>query len=165
MSILHAGLGWAQYIDGDYSSGSPQAISGRTKLELNAVAGSIIETDLPKGYSTLWDSANDKFTPDAEGDAYDLRLSFTMDQTSGSFFNGFLDIELDIGGALGVIWEQSVVSVRSAQRHSVSIPIFVGSTFIVNGGTFYLEPGANTFDVYNAQLFVLAHYKRARKYS
>lgn len=163
MTILRPGCGWAQYFDGVYSSGSPQVISGRTKLELDAeaVGGQIIETDLGRGYSRLWDSTNDLFLPHAEGDAYDIRLTFTFERTIGS--DDHIDVELDVGGSLGVIWEQIIPRVKTDQRHSVSIPIFTGATFLANKGTFYLDSNGSTFNVWGTQIFVLCHYSRVRR--
>lgn len=161
MSIYHGGLGWASYVDGDYSSGTPQVISGsRTILELDATTGSALETDLPRGYSSLWDSVNDKFTPNAEGDAYDVRVNFIFDRTAGG--DDSIDLQLDIGGSQGIIWEQSIARLKGTQRHSVSVPFFCGSTFLANGGTFYIEPNASTWEFYGMSILVIAHYQRGR---
>ncbi|MGB1311954.1 MAG: hypothetical protein ACPG47_12120, partial [Leucothrix sp.] len=65
MPFLNAGgsgvkAGWANYINGDLTPISVPA-GVETKLTLDASTGTIVESFLPSGVTSLWDSVNGQF--------------------------------------------------------------------------------------------------------
>lgn len=147
--------GWAHYADNTYTIGSPLAFSSgvRKKLENDGVATGSDESRL----TGIWDKVNDKFTPDAAGDAYILSVAFKC-QASGTG-NDVL-VEFDIGGTPGIIDSSTFPLLKTGGATNdviMSFPVFIGSTFITNGGTFYITASANT-DVWDIKVVVIKHH-------
>lgn len=147
--------GWANYADGTYTSGAPLSLTAatRAKLENDGTGGSTYTAQLPSGSTGLWDTTNDKITPDSLDDSYDLRVVFTIDPAA---INGVLFIQLDIGsdplGASSIViadYEQVLAKGAVAQGIIVTFPIFCRATFLANGGTITLEcdKDADVFDI------------------
>jgi hypothetical protein len=118
--------------------------------------GSTTNTDfLPAGVTDFWDTTNNKITPQKVGDAYDLRIDFTVDVPANT---ESITLELDIGDGspdIPVVTRGIQFSEGGAgQLVSIGFPIFSLSTFLANGGKIYLTPSAAGFDLYNFQIFI-----------
>lgn len=149
-------MGWAYYQDGTYTTGSPRSItSGRTQLTIDGV-GVVTNTKyLPSGV-TSWFYSN-KFTPDSENDAYVLRIDFSA--VAGSNADKF-NLELQVGVG-DVIYGQTLeMNKGMGVRHSFSvvIPVWVGSAFLTNGGTFYINT-TNSFTLDTIGIYINKTYK------
>ena len=68
--------GWAQYSDGQNTSASPLIIPQGSRVKLSNDASSIIDSQLPDGVVSFYDSVSQKITPDGIGDSYMLRVNF-----------------------------------------------------------------------------------------
>ena len=151
--------GWIQITDSTYTVGSPKALTGgvRTKLDLNS--DSVIESNAPPGTTaaTFWDSATSKLMGETVGDAFELRFQFTAAPASP---NTNMTIDLDIGGAQGIIWEdtRSFLKGAVAQRAVRDISYYTLTTFIANGGEIYLTATNNT-DIYGMTFFIRRTHK------
>ena len=153
--------GWGRYLDSTYTSGSPLSIlSGvRTTLTNNAV--SKIETQLPIGVATFFDETTQKITAINDGDAYTMSIRFKAKMSVNS---GYFDIDLDIGGALGIISQESIVFTRGSgteQRFDIDLTVFSGATFVANGGTLSVTPKNGDMDIYGIS-FVIVRIHKAR---
>lgn len=137
------------YKDSTYTSGSPRAFvaATRTKITCDAAHAATVEIDMPAGVS-LWDSVTNKITPEYTEDCYNLRVQFKAEPTTT---NEDVKLELDIGGAGGVILDETRPLLRGAAENSLvfSWPIFSRSTFVTNGGELYLtcSDATNIWDI------------------
>lgn len=92
--------GWAQYSDGQYTSGSPLNVVQGDTVTLTNNAASTITSQLPLGVTSWWNNSTNKFTPSNVGDAYEVRIDF---KASTNNVSGYGSILLDIGGSQGII--------------------------------------------------------------
>lgn len=151
--------GWCQYGDSVYSStGSTELdiLSSGSGTQLTNNKSTVIETNAPRDMTTtLWDSGTNTFTPINENDYYVVRWTFEASTVSGTV--NFITLNLDIGGTPGVIWSSSFIPDKpgSGQVFAFTIPVFTGSTFNANGGTFYLlKDGTGTFKIQDLNLSI-----------
>ena len=144
--------GWANYAD----TGGDLVVSTSDTL-LTIDKNTSIETYLPlsiRGSGTLW--ASNAITPESTGDAYDVRLSFTVGSKAGNPTR--INIQLDIGGGAtpsNVISER-VVTAEKTPPYSTSIafPIFCLATFVANGGQFFLTTDTGTVTLGARSIFI-----------
>ena len=134
--------GWEHLADSTYTSGSPLSVLDgvRTKVTIDGLGSATNKDYLPSGVTGFWDVAENQFDPVAEGDCYDVRLQFKCATTPT---NAFVDCELDIGGALGVILRETRPLLRAASATNIVVfswPVFTLDTFLANGGEFYITP-------------------------
>ena len=150
------GEGWGVYFDSTYTSGSPLAVnSSRVKL-LNDGADSRTNTSyLPHNMLQLWDTVNSKIISENSGDCYDTRVQFTAESDR----NAYMDIEFDIGGAIGVIAKKTLIFPKANLTPTTFVedfPIFTLATFIANGCEIYVNTsagGANV-NIYDFSIFI-----------
>lgn len=152
--------GWGHYEDSRATVGSPiytLTPSARTKWECNG-AGLTVEKDPSDLTVPLWDTALYKHVPIANFDTYHIRGTFTMESFSAS---SYVEIELDIGGSIGVIWAQTVPLLKSgAQKISFTVPVYTSTTYIANGGTIYITyTGTGNPEVYKSAIFIVRESK------
>jgi hypothetical protein len=101
---------------------------------------------------------NDKLTPELNC-FYDVRLTFKA-QTATAGLGHYLTTELDINGAIGVTWSSIVVLAKGAgieHAFSYAIPLFARSTFVANGGGFWITSDV-ALDVWDARVLVNRTY-------
>lgn len=149
--------GFGQYQDSRTTVGTPAlniATGVRTKFICNG--GTLIKVDNPSDLSSpLWDTTTNKHVPIAEDDVYSFRVSFVAENYSGT--SPSIEIELDIGGVPGVILDETKPLLRNGNAQSIifSSTVFTGSTYIVNGGEFYLTyTGTGTCDIYKTNVMI-----------
>jgi len=147
------GRGWINISDSEHTQGSPQAVSSgvRTLLTLDAL-GPTTNYEYRDGLPVdAW--SGDTFFVQASGETYLLRPSFIADPETGASGN-YLEIELDIGAPVGVIFQFTVPMIKNdPSRFSFSIPTFALDTFLANGGKFYVTPNVNC-DIYDKALLI-----------
>lgn len=134
---------WQHYRDSTYPTGTKLAIAAgiRTQLTNDGITRTVVS---PNGYAAVWDTATNKIIPLNLNDFYTVRVD--IKGWSDSAANNYFDIEMDIGGGLGVVAAETGVFIKGAlteQSFNFSSQFFVGSTFLANGGTIYITPNAN----------------------
>lgn len=142
--------GWASYTDTVYTSSSPFTINSGVTSTLPNNAGTVINTQLPSGVSSFYNSATSKFTPSNDGDYYTVTVRFKAQTTAPTA--GYLDFGIDIGGALGVQFKETKIFAKGAgieHNFSIVVPCYTGSTFIANGGLMKLTSGNGNMTVYD----------------
>lgn len=148
-----AHTGWGQYSDATNTSGSPQVFTGsaRTKLTIDG-AGSQTNTSYLPGGDDLWDTVGYRITPQTAFDFYVVRLTFEANPTGAS---DYFDIELDIGGSINTIWQETRGFLKGVADHkfSFTIPVYTGTTFLANGGELYITPSAS-LDIWGAGITI-----------
>lgn len=145
--------GVAAWADSTYTSSAKRAIAAgvRTKVTIDGLGAQTDLDQLPSG-SAWWNTTSNKIIPDANGDAYDVRIIFNATPTAGS---DYFDIELDIGGAIGVILAETKIYAKGTGTHSfvLSWPVRTKDTFLANGGEIYITPSSNqNFWDFNIQI-------------
>lgn len=152
--------GWGFYDD---ASAAQSIGTSPTKLTINGLGSNTNETKLPDeltGSDSLWDTTNSKITPTRNGDAYMLRLDLPVSAKSGS--PATLTIQLDIGGTASptiVVVERDVSTSKAAPYSlSVAFPIFCLSTFLTNGGQFFLNTDTGTVDIDDPAILIVKLY-------
>lgn len=154
--------GWAQYEDTDTTVGTPsQTLTAATRTKWTNDGGTLTLEKNPSDLLVpMWDTTNNKHVPIAEFDTYHLRVTFTAENYAGT--TPYVEFELDIGGAIGVIYSDSI-SLRkggSAQSVGFTIPVFTGSTYFANGGEIYLTyQGTGTCDIYKSSILIIRESK------
>jgi hypothetical protein len=148
------GAGWAFYTEGTaVTQGTAQAISSATRTQLlcdglgaATHAGQIQDMIVP------WSSNKLNVELDC---AYNVRVTFKGQIASGAAGQYFV-AELDIGGSIGVTWAGTTVFAKGTgieHGFEFSIPLFARSTFVANGGKFYITPSVN-MDLWDARVLV-----------
>lgn len=149
--------GWENISDSVYHVANKRSITDgtRTQLTIDGLASSTNTTYDPVE-GTLWNSSTNKFTPGITGAAYDLRLQITASYDSGAAAH--VDLEIDIGGALNTIYQESKIFSKGSNvtnNMAWSIPIFTLGTFIANGGTIYITPQDSDIKIWDAKLLIV----------
>lgn len=157
---LYSGFtGWEQITDSTYTIGSPITIlSGVTGKILTGTVTKI-QTQLPTGVSTFWDSTTDKLLGVNNGDAFTLSLRF---KASMNVVSGLADIDINIGGALGAISNETVLfhkGLSVEQRFDIDFSYFTGTTFIANGGNIEITPLNGDIVIYDIVLVIIRIHK------
>ena len=147
--------GWVNISDNTYTTASPLAITDGVRTKMAISADSVIDSFAPSGTSAsdFWDNTNKKFTPLASGDTYTIRLDFTANPDAN---NLSVNVDLDIGGSQGIIFERSARLVRGASNDtkiSMTFQVFTLGTFTANGGEFYIT-GDGVIDVSDVAVFI-----------
>jgi hypothetical protein len=154
----NSGSGWAHYADSTYTSGSPLTIASgvRTKLTNDGADGA---SDSTYAEEDWWDTATDKVVSTKDGAMFDLRVNFKAAYASGT--NVAVAGDLDIGGAVGIVINDTKLFNKgsgTAQSFVFSIPYFTGSTFVANGGDFYLTP-TSAITVWDISISIFRTFK------
>lgn len=129
------------------------------KLSIDGLGSSTVTSRLPKeirGSDNLWDTTDDKITPIAAGDSYDLRLDLPITAKSG--VPTALTVELDIGGGASptsvIVELDQGLSKTPPYVKSIPMAIFCESTFITNGGQIFLSVDTGTVSVTAPGIFI-----------
>jgi hypothetical protein len=148
--------GWTNHAESINIVSNKLAIveDARTQLTIDGLASGTNTTYAPLSGS-IWNTSTNKITPATSGNCYDIRLQITASYDAG--LQAHIDLEIDIGGALGVVFAEHKIFVKGANldnQFSWSIPIFTLGTFITNGGTIYLTPRDSDIKIWDAKLFI-----------
>lgn len=154
--------GWGQFEDSRVTLGTPTQVltSGARTLMLNNGALNTVQKSPSDLSVPLWDVSTNKHVPISAFDTYHVRIGLTAEGYAGA--TPYIDIELDIGGSIGVIYSDSR-SLRkggAAQRLNFSFPVFTGDTYFANGGSLYLTyQGTGTCTIYRTNILIIRESK------
>ena len=156
---VYSFTGWEQITDSTYTSGSPLTIlSGVTgKIQTGTVTR--ITTQIPTGVTEFWNGTTDKLVGVNNGDAFTLSLRF---KAKMNVANGLADVGINIGGALNVISEETLLFSKGSgveQRFDIDLSYFTGTTFISNGGTIEVKPLNGNIDIYDIVIVIFRTHK------
>lgn len=154
--------GWGQFADTDTTVGTPsQNIATGVRTQWTNDGGF---TNLQKNPSDLvnplWDTSTNKIVPIAAFDTYNIRIGFKVENYAGTAPK--IDIDLDIGGGIGVITQTTIPLLKGGAEQSilVSLPVFTGTTFLANGGTINVTyTGTGTCDIFGSTLLIVRESK------
>lgn len=135
--------GWANYAD----TAGAQALTANVRSVYTVNAGSKIETQKPADVTTFWNAANNTITG-REGDGILVKIQSVFTPSTAAASRCL--IEVDIGGAFGVVEEHKFpITDGAGVAHPLSWT-FAGytlDTWAENGGTIYITadgPGSLT---------------------
>lgn len=154
--------GWAQYTDSVYTSSNVLSVSSGSTVTLSNNANSTITSQLPYGVSSFYNNTTNKITPENSGDFYVVRVDFTAYTDNN---NGLFELQLDIGGGQGVIYQDTIDFPRgtgsgNAREISKTISLFSLDTFIANGGELKILSITGTTSIYDIS-FVISRVHKA----
>jgi hypothetical protein len=161
---LYSVGGWGNYTDGETTPATISVNTTPTQLLIDGLGGSSESGYLPyeiRGISELWDTTNDKITPIGIGDSYDVRLDLEITAKTGS--PTIIDLVLDIGatpdgtgGTGSILIVNRIISTGKTAPYKVSVgfPIFSLSTFVTNGGSFWLSTDTGTVTMGSRNIFI-----------
>ena len=156
---VYSFTGWEQITDSTYTVGSPLTIATGVTGKIQTGTVTKIQTQLPTGVTTFWDTTTDKLVAVNNGDAFTLSLRFKAKMDVN---NGYFDVALNIGGALGKISNETAVFTRisgTEQNFDIDFSYFTGTTFITNGGTIEIIPMNGNIEIYDIVLVIFRIHK------
>ena len=141
--------GWAFYIDDQYTEASPFVVSQGQTVKLPNNAATIINTQLPLGYSDFYDG--NKINTKNVFDSIAVSVRF---KAKGSINQSGMAYYLDIGGTQGRIISDSRRFLRTAgveNPFNLESTPFCGSTFLANGCDVLVEAISGNLSIYDIQ--------------
>lgn len=150
--------GWGVYEDGETSPATQVLTTTPQILSIDGLGSNTNIDYLPldiRGVGQLW--SENKITPVAIGDSYNLRIDLEVAAKTGS--PTYIDFVLDIGG-------QPIVSIPIVERVisspktppytlSVGFPIFCLTTFRTNGGEIFLSTDTGTLTISERRILII----------
>lgn len=131
--ITQSSTGWASYVDTQYTVGSPFSLSAGVNTNLPNNAGTIINSQIPSDIASFYTAG--KITG-RNGDGLAMQLFFFATPTTP---NQYIDIWIDIGGAIGQLYRQTFSFPRGAgitRGIMYTLPAaYTLATWQANGGT------------------------------
>lgn len=148
--------GWASYVDTQYHAENLFTVPAATNTILPNNAGTTIDSQIPLDVESFYTGG---VITGRDGDSIDLQIYF---YAIPSVNDQVIDVWLDIGGAVGVIYTQSFGFPKGAGEERgilYAIPSgYTGSTWEANGATVYVR-STNTFDLYGVTMNVDRSHK------
>lgn len=147
VSIRNFQSGWVNLSDSQYTQDSPLSVSAISKTQITIDSlGSATNQEYADGlHASIWEE--NRFKPFARGEAYSIRLTFTVAQaTSGS--GHFITVDADIGTDQSpfLTASQSVPLIKGQgvpALVTIAIPFFCLDTFGKNGARLFLTPSVD----------------------
>jgi len=149
IGTIDLGTGWAVYSDNVYTSASPYTITSSSTATLPNNAAAILNSQIPLGVTSLYNSSTLKITPENNGDYYIATIRFKAKTTAPTA--GYFDFGIDIGGALGMQFKETKIFAKGAgieHNFSMVVPMFTAATFLANGGQVKITAGNGDMTIY-----------------
>jgi hypothetical protein len=154
--------GWVNVADSQYTQGAPLAVASGVKTQIT-IDGLGVTTN--KSYADglhqdVW--SGNRLKPDALGEAYNVRLSFTTAQ-AGSGSNHYITILADIGTDVApVIIAEETFPILQGQGVPTLVveafQFFCLDTFGKNGCRLFVRPSVD-ITMYGAAIFIQRTFK------
>ena len=150
-------MGWGYYKD---NATAQTFNTTEALLSIDGAGSTTDEAYLPfaiRGSGSLWNTTTDKVTPIQAGDSYNVRLDLPVTSETGNPTE--LTVYLDIGGsifssAVNIVTRYVGTGKSTPYNISASFPIFCGSTFVANGGQFWLATDTGSLDITAPSIFI-----------
>jgi hypothetical protein len=108
-------LGWANYVDSTYTSGSPLLLnvgnSYNAQCTVDGLGSGSTQSEWPNGVPEPWDTSTNKLIGTNDGDKFTYELSFKAQDGAASVL---MDVYIDIGSPIGEISRSSVSIAKGA---------------------------------------------------
>lgn len=162
VALPYVQAGWVNIADGQYTSGAPLAVTASAKTQITIDgAGATTSTIYANGmHGDVW--SDNRFKPNAIGEAYNLRLTAIVTQTSaGSGHYVTFDADIGTDEAPFVAASQSVPLIKGngvATLMTVAAPFFTLGTFGLRGARLFLTPSVDV-TLHGAAIFIQRTFK------
>lgn len=146
-------LGWAQYLDTQYTENSPFVVNEGVTSTLPNNAASSITQYLPEGVDGYYDGSVIRSVK--EGETFAVSIRFKVKSSSP---NGAVAVYLDIGGAVGNIVEDSRRLARGTgveNSFAIDFTTYALDTFLANGATVKFESITGNSSVYDINYVIV----------
>jgi hypothetical protein len=146
-------LGWAKYIDSQYTSSNKLSLADSVQVTLPNNANTIIRS--PEGYD-FFNAVTQKITAQSENDTYMVTVVFKA--SSPNTNNTHLDFQLVNGGV--TFYERIHKSLafykgnNTEQNFHEVFQFYADSDFVSNGATLKIESVGGTADVWDIIFFI-----------
>ena len=144
--------GFGYYRDSEASPATQTFNTTPAKVLIDGLGGTTDVANLPpeiRDSGALWDTTNDRITPMANGDTYEVRLDLEITGSTGT--PNYLVLQLDIGGGAAptISILEFPIAVYKAPPFNVSVTftVFDRATFLTNGGQVFLATDTGTITV------------------
>jgi len=154
------GGGWAYYEDDQYTEASPLIIVDGNSAQLTINAATSIETQLPVGYVSLWDSTTNRMRSKNVADTVQFSVRFKAKSSNN---NGGISYALYIGAG------QTIPILSDSRRFLrgsgvANDVVFQGTpyhldTFLANGGAFYVTAEDGSLEIYDISIKLELNYR------
>ena len=152
--------GWADYVDGIYTSASPLTLSAGVKITLPNSATVIRDSQKPIDVSTFYDNTTSSITG-RNGDGINIDIEFKAKPTTAAVTK--LTVAIDIGGAVGEIYTRDFIMSKGngvVHYYLSSFNAYTLDTWQANGGKVKIVSDA-TAQVYDIR-YVITRTHKAR---
>tara|TARA_R100001369_G_scaffold91677_1_gene133668 strand:+ start:6012 stop:6719 length:708 start_codon:yes stop_codon:yes gene_type:complete len=139
--------GWADYIDGTYTSANPFIVNS-TKVTLPNDAATIRDSQKPIDVTEFYNTTNSTITG-RDGDAINIVIEFKARPNTSSVTR--LTLAIDIGGTIGEIYKRDFVLAKGnnvEHYYLSSFNAFTLNTWEANGGAVKISSTASA-DIYD----------------
>jgi hypothetical protein len=148
------GAGWASYEDGAYLA----TTVANTPLQLTFGKPIALESHIPEGVATYWETTGHTI-PGRLNDGISLQFTFSAEPLDN---NLYLDVWLDLGGSIGIIYPQTITFPRGSGVvrkvvYNLS-SLYQLSTWVANGAKIYVESNG-AVEITKPKLNVHRNYK------
>lgn len=153
VNALYDEVGWVKYTDSVNTVSNKQTLTAGQENIITIVDALPDESQIPVSIGTHDLFSSNKIRPFTVGDSYIIRIDF---EASINNANGYFDAKIDVGGGIGYILKRAEVFPKGAnvtQPFSTTDYIYVGSTFILNGGTILINP-SHTMLIWNKAISI-----------
>lgn len=152
--------GWADYVDGTYTSASPLTLSADTQITLPNNANITRDSQMPVDVTAFYDPSTATITG-RNGDGINVLIEFKARPTTQATTR--LKVTIDIGGAVGEIYPRDFVLAKgSGEEHFYlsSFNAYTLGTWETNGGAVKIKSTANA-EIYDIR-YVITRTHKAR---
>lgn len=152
--------GWADYVDGVYTSASPFQLTADNKVTLPNAGTGGVDFQKPIDIATFYNASNQTITG-RNGDGLNIVIEFKAKPTTANTTR--LTVAIDIGGGVGEIYKRDFVLSKGNAVEHYYLSSFTGytlGTWEANGGTVKIVSTAAT-DIYDIR-YVLTRTHKAR---
>ena len=152
---LYSILGWIQYSDDEYTSGSPQSVLSGNTATLQNNGATVLNTYKPTSVTDLYDDTTQRMTPENIGDGYSMSIRFKLKTTNN---NDYINLRLNIGsGSDIIILQESIRLVKGANTEqfiNVNFDFYTLDTFVTNGGLIEIEAVNGNLSIYETNYVI-----------
>ncbi|WP_411766857.1 hypothetical protein [Winogradskyella sp. A3E31] len=153
--------GWADYVDGTYTSASPLSLTAGNKITLPNSAATVRDFQKPTDITTFYDSTTQTITG-RNGDGININIMFKARPTTNSLTNR-ITVAIDIGGAVGEIYTRDFLLSKgqNVEHYYVSsFNAYTLNTWEANGGAVKISSTADA-EIYDIR-YVITRTHKAR---
>ena len=146
-------LGWASYKDTIYTVANKLNISANTTVVLPNNGGSVVESSLPAGVTSLYNATNQKIQPSDNFSMFGVRLRFKV-VNSGSV-SEFINISLDKSTTDVPFSDDKIIRTdTNPQTIDISTQIYSDAVTLTNGLTARIKTASLAVQIYDVEFVI-----------